>query len=430
MVNPIKFRRSTTPDTAPTFSTHVGEGEIAINTADQRMYSANSTAIFELGANVANGRATLKFYIGNSTINVFSNSTLLQIANSTVTANLTNAGLAVGISIVNNTVVAVGANSVLGAGGLNLGNSTVNSTANSIMVRIANSTASANLTPIGIVVGTSIVNTTSIAAGANVVIGTVSFNIGNTVANNFSNSIFNRIANSTASANLTPIGLVTGTSVVNTTIIAAGANVIIGTAGASIGNSTVNTAYSSTDITRNGVSVVPIGTYHIWIPSYSMIPRTTNGPESNTVETTTNKIMWKTLNFDATVNEHAQFWISMPKSYNNGTLMAQVYWSHANTTTNFGSAWSLQAVAFSDDDGMDSTAFGTEVIVTDTGGTNNDVYITANSAAMTINGTPAANDMICFQVKRLPANAGDTTTVDCRLHGIKLWYTTNAAKDD
>lgn len=166
----------------------------------------------------------------------------------------------------------------------------------------------------------------------------------------------------------------------------------------------------------------------IWIPASAMIARTTNGAASGTAEMTTNKNMVKTLDFDASTQEFAQFEIAMPKSWNNGTVTFQPVWSHASTTTNFGVVWALQAVATSDDDALD-VAFGTEQASTDTGGTTNDRYIGPESSAITIAGTPATGDVVQFQINRTVADGSDTLAVDARLHGIKLYITTNAATD-
>jgi len=165
-----------------------------------------------------------------------------------------------------------------------------------------------------------------------------------------------------------------------------------------------------------------------WIPAGAMAARTTSGAAAGTVEATTNKNMFKTLDFDATTAEYAQFAINMPKGWDEGTITAVFVWSHAATTTNFGVAWELAGVAVSDDDAMD-TAFGTAGTVTDTGGTTNDCYITAASGAITIAGTPAANDLVMFQVNRAPANGSDTMAIDARLHGVRLMYTINTLTD-
>lgn len=167
----------------------------------------------------------------------------------------------------------------------------------------------------------------------------------------------------------------------------------------------------------SGVTVAsPIGLQTIWIPAAAMVSRTTNGAASGTVEMTTNKNMFKTLDFDTATSEFAQFAIQMPKSWNEGTVTAAFVWSHAATTTNFGVAFGLQGVAVSNDDAGD-VAFGTGVLAVDTGGTTNDIYVSPTTAAITIAGSPAAQDYVMFQVYRAVSDGGDTMAIDARLHG-------------
>lgn len=172
-----------------------------------------------------------------------------------------------------------------------------------------------------------------------------------------------------------------------------------------------------------------LGQQTIWVPATAMTPRTTNGAARGTVETTTNKVMLSTLDFDPSTQEFSQFAIQMPKGWNESTLVCQFVWSHPSTTVNFGVVWEIQAVAFANDDAAD-TAFGTAVTVADTGGTTNDVYVSDETAAMTVAGSPGPEEWVVFQVRRAPANASDTMAVDARLHGVKVHYTIDAAKDD
>lgn len=160
----------------------------------------------------------------------------------------------------------------------------------------------------------------------------------------------------------------------------------------------------------------------IWIPANAMTANTTNGAASGSVEMTTNKNMFTTLDFDTSTQEFAQFEIKMPNSWNEGTVTFVPVWSHASTATNFGVVWGLDAVALSDDDAGD-VAFGTPQTSTDTGGTTNDIYHGPESAAITIAGTPATGDYIMFRIHRDPANGSDTLGIDARLHGIMVYYT-------
>jgi hypothetical protein len=172
-----------------------------------------------------------------------------------------------------------------------------------------------------------------------------------------------------------------------------------------------------------------LGQQTIWVPAGAMTPRTTNGAARGTVETSTNRVMLSTLDFDTATQEFAQFAIQMPKGWNESVLVCQFVWCHPSTAANFGVVWEIQAVAFANDDPAD-TAFGTAVAVADAGGTTNDIYISDETPALTVAGSPGAEEWVVFQVRRAPANGSDTMAVDARLLGVKVHYTIDAAKDD
>lgn len=173
-----------------------------------------------------------------------------------------------------------------------------------------------------------------------------------------------------------------------------------------------------------------LGQQTIWVPAVAMYGRTTNGAVPGTVETTTNKVMLKTLDFDTTTQEYAQFAIQMPKSWNEGTLVCQFLWTHGAAATNYGVVWQIQAAGFADLDATDGLAFGTAVSVADTGGTTNSLYITAETSELTVAGTPTAEEWIVFQITRNNIDVSDTLAVDAKLIGVKIHYTIDAAKDD
>lgn len=208
-------------------------------------------------------------------------------------------------------------------------------------------------------------------------------------------------------------------------------------AGTTLSRTPIESTNADAAINLSGSATVAIvagaedhrGKQAIWIPAGAMVARTTNGAASGTAETTTNKVMLSTLDFDATTAEYAQFSVYLPSSYNSSTFTYRVSWSHASTTVNFGVAWRLAARAFGDDDAMDA-AMGTAVTVTDTGGTTDDQYVTSESTAVTAAGTPAPNKLFIFEVSRNPANASDNMAVDARLHGVLLFVTTIQAIED
>jgi hypothetical protein len=163
----------------------------------------------------------------------------------------------------------------------------------------------------------------------------------------------------------------------------------------------------------------------LWIPAAQMRPSVSGGCAAlAVVATSANRPDLVTLDFDASAAEHAQFFAALPKGWDEGTVTAQFFWSHASTSTNFAACWGIQGVAVSDDD-LQDVAYGTAQEVTDTGGTTNDLYVSAATAAVTIGGTPAEGDMLCFRVYRNATDGADTLAVDARLHGVKLFYNIN-----
>ena len=55
MASVLKIKRTNVAERLPTFGTDIGEGELALNLKDQKIYSANSSAVFELGQQVPAG---------------------------------------------------------------------------------------------------------------------------------------------------------------------------------------------------------------------------------------------------------------------------------------------------------------------------------------------------------------------------------------
>lgn len=178
-----------------------------------------------------------------------------------------------------------------------------------------------------------------------------------------------------------------------------------------------------------GTSGTVVGKQTIWIPASAMAPATTAGCAALAqLETGSNKVNYPVLDFDATADEHAHFNIAFPKSWNLSTVSFRGYWSSTATDTD-GVAWGLQAVAISDNEAIDA-AWGTAVVVTDDAqGAAGEVYVTDESTAITIAGTPAAEDLVMFRIFRDVSDANDDMAEDARLIGIKVFYTTNAGND-
>jgi len=191
----------------------------------------------------------------------------------------------------------------------------------------------------------------------------------------------------------------------------------------------LNLVAKGTGVLQGGGAALKIaGKETMWVPAAAMYGPTTNPADEAQVETTATRPDLKVWDFDASTQQYTQFTAAMPKSWNEGTISYQVYWSPS--TTNTGNCiFGLQAVACADSDTID-VAYGTAVDVTDAGiGTVEDQQISAESGAVTVAGSPAAGEQTYFQLFRKAADGGDTFTGESRVLGIKIFYTTDAAND-
>mgnify|MGYP003665871214 FL=1 len=180
--------------------------------------------------------------------------------------------------------------------------------------------------------------------------------------------------------------------------------------------------------TVGGAAVKVAGKESIYVPAAAMYPSTTNPCSDLTqVETTALRPDLKVLDFAAAADDFAQFTIAFPKSWNEGTITYQPFWTVTGTNTGT-VVWQLGGIAVSSDDTI-NTAFGTLVATTALAhsGTSNDLMVSAESGAVTIAGSPAANDMCFFQINNDASASGQTGVA--RLLGIKLFFTTDAAND-
>ena len=169
-----------------------------------------------------------------------------------------------------------------------------------------------------------------------------------------------------------------------------------------------------------------VGKETIYIPAAAMYPNTTNGCADLEQVELSNGPELKCLDFDPSSDENAQFTVCFPKSWNEGTVTFQAFWTVTGTNTGT-VAWGLSGVSIADDASI-NTAFGTNVVATAKAfsGTSNDIMVSAESGAVTI-ANAAVDTQTYFQIMR--DVSADTQSGDARLLGIKLFFTTDAAND-
>jgi hypothetical protein len=253
-------------------------------------------------------------------------------------------------------------------------------------------------------------------------------------------------SDSNVNINIAPKGtgeIVVGTGSGDATITSSGAhNLILDTnSGTNSGTITINDgANGNIVIAPNGTGVAQAvdggdntaaikiaGKETIWVPAVAMYPNSTNGSADLAQTELSNGPEIKTLDFDKDSDEFAQFAVAFPKSWNEGTITFQAFFTADSTNTGTVS-WGLSGVAIADNDSC-NTAFGTQVAPTAKAhsGTANDLDVTAESGAVTIAGSPSTDEQVFFQISR--DVSADDLTADAKLLGIKLFFTTDAAND-
>ena len=193
-------------------------------------------------------------------------------------------------------------------------------------------------------------------------------------------------------------------------------------------NVDININPKGTGTLKTGSAAVKVaGKETIWVPAVAMYPNTTNGCADIAQTELSNGPEIKSLDFDKDSDEFAQFAVAFPKSWNEGTITFQAFFTADSTNTGTVS-WALNGVAIADNDSV-NTAFGTAVAPTAKAhsGTANDLDVTAESGAVTIAGSPSTDEQVFFQIARDVSE--DSLTADAKLLGIKIFFTTDAAND-
>jgi len=189
-------------------------------------------------------------------------------------------------------------------------------------------------------------------------------------------------------------------------------------------------------LSGSGTGVVTVDTYGVdmqglqtcYIPARSLRPTSSNGCSAiSDVETTAGRPDLQVLDFDASSDEHAQFDIAFPKSWDAGTITFRVFWVSTATDTD-GVSWALQGLSVPDNTTIDAV-YGTAVVVDDANqSAAEEMLVSATSGAVTISN--AADDcMTFFRIFRDVSDSNDTAAEDARLLGIQIFFTTNAGND-
>ncbi len=146
----------------------------------------------------------------------------------------------------------------------------------------------------------------------------------------------------------------------------------------------------------------------MYIGAGAMIGRATDGAVAGTIEYVTNDWNIDYFSFVKASEKYVNFSFRFPSVWNLGTIKVKFYWIPGSPSCTAGDTveFEIGGVAISNDDAIDVAIGGTQVISDIVlGGKDGDIHISAATPAVTIGGTPIADDLIQFRISR---NIGGT----------------------
>ena len=231
-------------------------------------------------------------------------------------------------------------------------------------------------------------------------------------------------------------GGITSAKITDGAIVNADINASAGIDATKIANGTVtseefqhiNTLSSNAQTQLN--TKLQVGNFSMWIPAEAISPQSANPCGSLTTTANANAAQpdFRTLAFDKSTDEFAQFSIAMPKMWNEGTVLFTFYWTHAGSAGN-DVIWTIAGTSVSNDEAIGAVAFGTAVSYQDTALAAKDLHIISSDTALTIAGSPAVGDVCFFQISRDANATNDDFDGDALLMGVKMTYTVDGLND-
>jgi len=109
----------------------------------------------------------------------------------------------------------------------------------------------------------------------------------------------------------------------------------------------------------------------------------------------------------------------MPSDWDGGTVTVVFYWC-ADSASGNSVVWGMQGRSYQDSDAIDQ-AFGAAQTVTDANNAQNDMNISAATAAITITGA-GASESVQYRAYRDADNGSDNLDADARLIGVMITF--------
>ena len=160
----------------------------------------------------------------------------------------------------------------------------------------------------------------------------------------------------------------------------------------------------------------------IFLTAAGGTPTTTYGAGGPTqLELETNDIMITSLDFAYDSSEYAMWQIALPDRWNGGTVAATFYWTSTDTSISK-VRWEIAGRSYADDDALDQAPGAYQGVSDAHKAVAYDLNISAETAAITLAGTPVGGELVMIKVYRDHDHEDDTSPADALLLMIKLEF--------
>lgn len=229
------------------------------------------------------------------------------------------------------------------------------------------------------------------------------------------------------------ISVIVGTNILTTTVITEGSMTAKGTFTSTTGFVGIGSSvtqinvlnvssgilpiiFGGTGISSNPIVEIPLSPAS-WAPTLS-----SGGPVVQTIQYSTTCINFDVMVFSSKTQATTQYYqqeMSPASGWDGSTVSFYVTWLTTESSTAGSAAFSLEAVALGNGNSI-FVPYGSSVTVTQAWTANNTMMKTAESASLTIGGSPAPGNSVWWRIHRDITNPSDNLNARIMITGVRL----------
>jgi len=162
-------------------------------------------------------------------------------------------------------------------------------------------------------------------------------------------------------------------------------------------------------------------TEHLFAPASMFIPATTSGAAGTTAESSSNKVMTDTYDYDSGATAEITWcWFGLP-NWDGGTVKVKVLYKFTTISSGDDVEFEVGGRCYGDNEDLDQ-AIGTTQVITDVAAATGKTYLTGATPAITIAGTPGVGKAVALKIMR-NTDGTDDAAGDCQVLGVWIEYT-------